>query len=93
MVALALSVLSWRVPSRPALRIKAIEFTIENCFLPGRLYQYEGQVEPWNFQTEPCTDSLCLSARDFLAQMEVFLKEGAFRRQTGVNNRELFLLG
>ena len=39
-VSLALSVLSWRVPSKIAMRVKAIEFTIENCFLPGRLYQY-----------------------------------------------------
>jgi hypothetical protein len=91
-VALALSVLSWRVPTHPALRIKAIEFTIENCFLPGRLYQYEGQVEPWNFQTDTCTDSLCLSSRDFLAQLEVFLKEGAFRRQSASNNKGMFVL-
>lgn len=68
-VALALSVLSWRVPARPVLRMKAIEFTIDNCFLPGRLYQYEGQVEPWTFHNESCTDSLCLSSRDFLAQL------------------------
>jgi hypothetical protein len=92
MVALALSVLSWRVPARIALRIKAIEFTIDNCFLPGRLYQYEGQVEPWNYQNEPCTDSLCISSRDFLAQLEVFLKEGVFRMQSSPNNKQMFSL-
>ena len=41
-VCLALGVMSWKIPSAPALRIKAIEYTLENCFLPGKLYQYEG---------------------------------------------------
>ena len=47
---LILSVLSWRVPSHPALRIKVIEYTLENCLVPGRLYQYEGELEPWSYQ-------------------------------------------
>ena len=45
---LGLSMLSWRVPSSHVLRIKVIDYTLENCFLP-RLYQYEGMLEPWKF--------------------------------------------
>ena len=47
---LALSLLSYPIPTTPALRIKAIEYTLEHSFLPGRLYQYEGSLIPWNYQ-------------------------------------------
>lgn len=77
--ALALGVLSWRPTNRPVLRLKAIEYTMENCFLPGRLFTYEGQVEPWDFQQELCSDSLCLSSREFMVQIEEKLREGGFR--------------
>lgn len=38
--AIALSTLSWRVPDKSVLRIKTMEYTLDHCFLPGRLYQY-----------------------------------------------------
>lgn len=56
------------------------------------MYQYEGQVEPWNFTSDNCTDSLCLSSRDFIAQLEVFIKEGVFKKPKTVNNKHLFKL-
>lgn len=39
------NVLSWRPPIEPVLRMKVIEYTLINNFLPGRLYQYEGNIE------------------------------------------------
>ena len=40
----------------------------------------------WGHDADPTAQG------DFLAQVEIFLKEGAFRRQAGVNNKGMFVL-
>ena len=50
---------------------------MEQCFLPGRLYQYEGAIEPWDFGERHCGDTLCISSRDFLGQLDIYLREKA----------------
>ena len=50
---------------------------MEQFFLPGRLYQYEGAIEPWDFGERHCGDTLCISSRDFLGQLDIYLREKA----------------
>jgi hypothetical protein len=69
------SVLPWRAPTDSVLRIKVIEYTLGSNFLPGTLYQYEGNIEPsaFCFEEENCCDSLCINARDFIAALNRML--------------------
>ena len=64
--------------------------------MPGRLYQYEGAVEPWDFGERHCGDTLCISSRDFLGQLDLYLREKAMgvgiglgKGRTVKNNRRL----
>ena len=69
------SVLPWRAKPDPVIRIKVIEYTLGSNFMPGTLYQYEGNIEPsaFCFDDQPCCDSLCLNARDFVAALQRLL--------------------
>lgn len=69
------SVLPWRAPTEIVLRIKVIQYTLGSNFLPGTLYQYEGNIEPsaFCFDQEDCCDSLCINARDFIAALNRML--------------------
>lgn len=76
------------------LRIKTIEYTLEQSFLPGRLHQYEGAVEPWDFGKRHCGDTLCIISIDFLGCW-IYFREKAMgmgiggKARAGRNNRRL----
>lgn len=48
-------------------------------------------MEPWEYREEQCTDTLCLSSRDFLVYLEQFLRENCYSR-TEVANKDMSLL-
>lgn len=80
LVCYILAALAWRVdPRQTNLRIRSIEYSLESCFLPGNLYQYEGSIEPFGFPQDQRqadnfnADSLCLNSRDFLATLQRYL--------------------
>ena len=62
--------------------------------MPGKLYQYEGDVDVWCEKGEECMDTLCVSVRDFLGYLERYVKSNIKRRVEGwgVVNRGLSLL-